>query len=76
MVNLVLFVFNLIPIPPLDGGRILGQILPPRWSASYNRLQTYGILLLVILLSTGAFGRVVSAVIMPLFHAISGLGFG
>lgn len=52
IVNCNLCIFNLIPLPPLDGSRILGNLLPPRQAFSYHRLEVYGpfILLLAFLL--------------------------
>lgn len=57
-INMVLMLFNLIPIPPLDGGRILGAILPDILSRPYMRLERVGILILLLLIVTGVFGLV------------------
>ncbi|OFV83337.1 MAG: hypothetical protein A2Y78_07450 [Acidobacteria bacterium RBG_13_68_16] len=56
MVNLVLAVFNLIPIPPLDGSHVVGALLPPRLHWQWVRLERYGFLLLFALLWTGFLG--------------------
>jgi Zn-dependent protease len=53
MIDLVLAVFNLIPIPPLDGSHILGALLPPRLHWQYAQFQRYGMLLLFALLWMG-----------------------
>ncbi len=50
LANLVLGLFNLIPLPPMDGGRILGGLLPPRIGAPFLRLERFGLLLVVGLL--------------------------
>lgn len=55
-INLVLGVFNLFPIPPLDGSKILLSQLPYKLAKSYQRIEPYGILILVILLMI-PFGR-------------------
>lgn len=43
LINCVLFVLNLIPIPPLDGSRVLSAILPPNLARTYSRIEPYGI---------------------------------
>ena len=51
-INLALAMINLLPIPPLDGSRILTGILPNYWAWQYNRLERYGFILLLVLLYT------------------------
>lgn len=64
MVNLVLAVLNLMPVPPLDGGRIVVSLLPPSLAASFGQLERYGLPLLLLLLATGVLGNVM----WPLVH--------
>jgi Zn-dependent protease len=66
MVNLVLAVFNLIPIPPLDGSHVVGALLPPRLHWQWVQLERYGFLLLFALLWTGLLG----VVLRPFVNAL------
>lgn len=60
-INLLLAFFNLIPVPPLDGGNVMLGLLPPRLAVPYSQLRQYGFLVLYALMFTG----VASALIMP-----------
>lgn len=55
LINLVLGVFNLIPIPPLDGSRVVSGIIPNRYAAIYNQLERYGVAIIFLLLFLGVF---------------------
>jgi len=48
-INLVLFAFNLIPIPPLDGSRIVSGLLPEQYAWKFNRIEPFGIFIILIL---------------------------
>jgi len=61
-VNLVLAILNLMPVPPLDGGRILVSLLPPNLAAPIAKLEPYGLVILLLLLATG----VLSDILLPL----------
>jgi Zn-dependent protease len=54
LINISLAVFNLIPIPPLDGSGILAGLLSGRAAASYEKLRPYGFFLLILLMYSGA----------------------
>jgi Zn-dependent protease len=58
LVNLILMVLNLLPLPPLDGGRILTSLLPHRMAYAFARVEPYGFIILLVLLFTGALGYV------------------
>lgn len=53
-VNLVLMALNLVPLPPLDGGRIVYSLLPQPYANQYARIEPYGMLILIVLMFTGA----------------------
>ncbi len=57
-VNLALMVLNLLPLPPLDGGRIMVSLLPGRLAWQFAQVERWGFLILVILLATGVLGAV------------------
>lgn len=57
-VNLVIMALNLLPIPPLDGGRIVVGLLPRNLSNAYSRIEPFGLFIIVGLLVTGALGSV------------------
>ncbi|HEY5637404.1 MAG TPA: site-2 protease family protein [Burkholderiales bacterium] len=63
-VNLVLMFLNLIPILPLDGGRILATLLPIRAAGQYARLEPLGLPLLVLLLFTDVLGRLLGPLVI------------
>ncbi len=57
-INLILMVLNLLPIPPLDGSRVLNGFLPERYARQVDRLEQYGLIIVIALLVTGTLGRI------------------
>ena len=75
-INLVLAIINLLPIPPLDGSRILTGILPNYWAWQYNRLERYGFILLLVLLYTKILNVILEYplfIAQKLFFSIAGM---
>lgn len=68
LMNLGLGLFNLLPIPPLDGFAVLGGILPDRFAPQLHVLEQYGMFILIILLFTDILGKV-------LFPAVYGIAY-
>ncbi|HYR00870.1 MAG TPA: site-2 protease family protein [Casimicrobiaceae bacterium] len=73
--NVVLMVLNLLPILPLDGGRIAVSLLPHRLALSYARFEPYGFMLIILLLATGALNVLMAPFVsffLNLFGALAG----
>lgn len=68
-INSVLMVLNLLPLPPLDGGRIAVSLLPPRLAYSYARIEPYGMFILIAMLFSG----VLNAILWPIVNGTMGL---
>jgi len=68
-INIVLMVLNLLPLPPLDGGRIAVSLLPMHLARPFSQIERYGFVILIVLLFTGILSKILS----PLVNAVYGL---
>lgn len=69
LINLILMVLNLLPVPPLDGGRVVAGVMPPQMAMSYMRIEPYGMWIVILLLVTGILGKILWPMVL-FFKAI------
>ncbi len=67
-INILLGTFNLIPIPPLDGSKIVLSMAPDSWMYSILRLERFGFILVLIFVFSGLFGYILNPVVTGFWH--------
>ncbi len=72
IINCILALFNLIPIPPLDGSRIVAMLLPARLRMHFSRLERFGMIIILVLLITGPLSRLMSFFLKPVLDFLLG----
>lgn len=76
LINLVLMVLNLLPVPPLDGSRILISLLPPRGARMLAQLEPYGLLIVLLLLVSGTLSMILEPTAGGLQALLHNMVFG
>ena len=69
--NATIMALNLVPIPPLDGSRIVTALLPPRVARAYNRYERLGLVLMLLLVVSGALGKLLNPVLVGIERLVT-----
>jgi Zn-dependent protease len=72
LINLLLMVLNLFPLLPLDGGRVLHAMLPPRLARLYSRIEPFGLIILLLLLFSGLLAGLLLPVVSAMLNLMPG----
>jgi len=73
IINMVLFIFNLIPLPPLDGGRVAVGLLPGSLSYQLSRIEPFGFMIIILLLVSGFLQSFIGPLVMDSANGLIGL---
>lgn len=71
-INIWLAVFNMLPLPPLDGSKVLAGLLPRKYAFQYARLESYGTVILLLLVVSGGLFRVLQPVFTTVYRLVVG----
>jgi Zn-dependent protease len=63
LINAILMALNMLPVPPLDGGRVVYSLLPPKQANLYSRLESYGLIIVLVLLMTGLLSFILEPIV-------------
>lgn len=72
VINVILPVFNLFPIPPLDGSKVLMGLLPSRLAYRFSMIEPYGFFIIIILLTSGVFWRILGPIAGIIIYSLGG----
>jgi Zn-dependent protease len=72
-INLILMVLNLLPIPPLDGGRVIAGVMPKQMAMSFMRIEPFGMWIILALLLSGVLGKILWPVVLRFESIISAM---
>lgn len=73
MINLILAFLNLIPIPPLDGSKVVINLLPAKQAIAYAKLEPFGFLILIVLIFTNVLGYILTPLIYGSLYVLSAI---
>ncbi len=73
LINVILMVLNLMPIPPLDGGRVVAGILPTQLALPFMKLERYGMVIIIVLLASGVLATIMWPMVMYFVRLISSM---
>ena len=74
-INLSLALFNLIPLPPLDGSKIMSSFIPLKYYFRYMEIERYGFIILIILILTGVVGKILGPLMFGKYGVYAGMSF-